>query len=419
MKAVLLVLDGLGVGEMPDVAQDRPQDRDANTLGRIVQQVPELRLPNLARLGLGNILPLPAIPAVGPRALASYGRCRLAHEGADSYLGHQEIVGTIPERPAKTLLAAVADDLQEQLAARGHRVVRPAAEPGILLVDDVIVIGDNLEADAGQNINLTVALAEVEFEQALAVGQVVRDRLQVARVIVFGGPGLTVPAILRHVHRRSNGQVGVDSPAIGVYDENLRVRHMGYGVDPSLQAPQILRAANFPVTLLGKMADVITCPGAVKDPVVATPQVMAAIGEALRAMPAGLIAATVQETDLAGHQGDARRMAAVLQQVDRSLDWLLPLMDGDDLLVVCADHGNDPMVSVGLHTREETPLLVYRPRQAARPLGVRATLADIGATLTDYFAVPPCRDGYSALAFTALEIASSLKLPHFHAVVVS
>lgn len=400
MKAALIVIDGLGVGEMPDVARERPQDRNANTFGRIVQQVPDLRLPNLVSLGLGNIVSLPALPPVGVHALASYGRCRLAHEGADSYLGHQEIMGSIPERPLKTFLAEVASELQKQLQLHGHLVSRPLPNTGLLVVDDAIVVGDNLEADPGQNINLTVALAETDFEHALRVGEIVRENLKVARVIVFGGPGITLSHILSHVQQRSNGQVGVDSPAIGVYDENLRVRHMGYGVDSSQQVPWIAHAAGYAVVLLGKMADVITCPGASKDPCVETHQVMTRIYHSFRDVESGLVAATIQETDLAGHQGDAQRMASVLQQVDRGLGKLSPLIGSDDLLVICADHGNDPMVNIGLHTREETPLLIWQPEKPARSLGIRKTLADIGASLADYFGVQPPRDGSSALHFT-------------------
>ena len=168
---------------------------------------------------------------------------------------------------------------------------------------------------------------------------------------------------------------------------------MGYGVDPARQVTSILSRAGMAVALIGKMADVITCPGALKQPFVATSQVMSAIHEYIAEMRAGLIAATVQETDLAAHEGDAFRMAKVLEQADQGIGALLPLMREDDVLIVCADHGNDPLVNVGLHTREETPLLVYQPRRPAQPLGIRDTLADIGATVADCFGVSAPQDG--------------------------
>jgi hypothetical protein len=102
-------------------------------------------------------------------------------------------------------------------------------------VEEALVIGDNLEADPGLNINLTVATDIIDFAEALRIGQIVRQCVLVSRVIVFGGPGIDVEHILRHVHQRPNGQLGIDSPAVGVYNENLQVQHLGYGVDPSQQ----------------------------------------------------------------------------------------------------------------------------------------------------------------------------------------
>ena len=219
-----------------------------------------------------------------------------------------------------------------------------------------MIIGDNLEADPGLIINLTVPTDLIPFEEALKIGQVVRDCVKTSRVIVFGGPGINISDILRHVRQVDNGQIGVDSPALGVYNEHLRVQHMGFGVDPARQAPSILSQTGVPVVLIGKMADLITCPAAIKDPVVPTPQVMAAVLHHFCLTPELFIAATVQETDLAAHEGDVSRLACVLEQVDRALCVLLAEFSREDILIICADHGNDPRVNVGRHTREETPL---------------------------------------------------------------
>lgn len=393
MRVILLVLDALGIGEMPDVPIQRPQDRGTNTLRSLLQDAPHLRLDNLCRLGLGEIATLSGLEAPASGVLASFGRCRLAHHGADSYLGHQEIMGTIPKPPVRTLMSQAAGLIEERLVASGHSLVRPLEGESLLLVDDAIVIGDNLEADPGLNINLTVATDLIRFEKALEIGRIVRECLHVSRVIVFGGPGIAVGDILRHVHVRENGQVGVDSPSLGVYNESLRVQHLGYGVDPDRQAASILSQSGVRVVLIGKMADLIACPGAVKEPVVPTPQVMQAVLRSYREPGQALVAATVQETDLAAHEGDTSRLACVLEQVDAGLGVLLPEMTVEDVLVICADHGNDPHINIGQHTREETPLLVYRKGQPALALGVRQTLADIGATITHLFHAPSTQDG--------------------------
>lgn len=393
MKLIVLVLDALGIGEMPDVATERPQDMGVHTLRTLVQNADRLEVDNLLSLGLGHIVPSLDFGVPVPSPLASYGRSRLAHKGADSYLGHQEIMGTIPKPPATTLMSQSADLLQERLTSCGYAVRRPLAEKPLLLVDEAVVVGDNLEADPGLNINLTVATDFIDSERALEIGKIVRDSVNVGRVIVFGGPGIDVDDILRHVEERTNGQIGVDSPSLGVYDQQLFVRHLGYGVDPDRQAASILSRLGKPVVLLGKMADLILCPGAIRDTVVPTPQIMRTLLQAYRNGHEGLIAATVQETDLAAHEGDLVRLASVLEEVDVGLGTLLAEIAEGDTLIICADHGNDPQVNVGLHTREETPLLIYQKGERPHFLGIRDTLADIGATITHLFDAAPTQDG--------------------------
>ena len=393
MRVIVLILDALGVGEMPDVTQVRPQDRGANTLRSILQGAPSLTLDPLARLGLGNAADLDKLLPPVEHPLASYGRCRLAHQGADSYLGHQEIMGTIPKAPVMTLMLETVEALEAELAAQGFCVTHPLPGKPLLLVNEAVVIGDNLEADAGMNINLTVPTDEINFALALEMGRIVRQLVKVSRVIVFGGPGITAAGILQRVFERSNGQIGVDSPSLDVYNARLHIQHMGYGVDPERQAASIVASNGHSVTLLGKMADLIVCPGAVKDPLVPTAKVMEAIRDHLQSMNSGLIAATVQETDLSAHQGDLPKLAQVMREVDAGLERLLPALNEDDVLIISADHGNDPCLQVGLHTREETPLLVYRRGRRGAPLGTRATLADIGATVSALLGGTATQDG--------------------------
>jgi phosphopentomutase len=393
MRIILLVIDALGIGAMPDTARLRPLDAGANTLGSVLRANPALQIPTLLRLGLGRLLASAFLDQPVYPPLASYGVCQLAYPGADSYLGHQEIMGTIPKPPVATLMREAGAEIALRLSAAGYNVRRLVPGQELLLVNDAVVVGDNLEADAGLNINLTVPTDQIDFDTALRMGQIVRQCVRVSRVIVFGGPGIDAQHILRHVHQRPNGQIGVDSPAVGVYNESLRVQHLGYGVDTSLQAASILSRSGLPVALIGKMADLIACPEASHNPVVPTPAVMQAIRAAFHGMPAGLVAATVQETDLAGHAGDAARFGAILETVDRQLDTLLKELGTQDVLIVCADHGNDPQVHAGQHTREQTPLLIYQKDRPARRLGVRQTLADIGATLTHSFGLQATQDG--------------------------
>ena len=155
MRLILLVLDALGIGAMPDVPAVRPQDVGANTLASLVRSVGGLDLDNLRKLGLGQIAPLgsPDCPASDP--LASYGRSRLAHQGADSYLGHQEIMGTIPKPPVATLMSQAASRLSWIPELVEHE------ETGLLITPaDAVGLADALERlarDAGLRRRLAAA----------------------------------------------------------------------------------------------------------------------------------------------------------------------------------------------------------------------------------------------------------------------
>jgi phosphopentomutase len=397
MKAIMLVLDGLGVGAMADVTAIRPQDSDANTLAHVAAAVGGLNLPNLSSLGLGLIQPAKGLDDE-IRPLASYGRANLGYAGADSYLGHQTLMGTIPALSEFTLMPSVSAEIEATLRQNGYAVRRYPADGHTLIVNEAVVIADNLEADAGQNINVTVGMAHISFDDALRIGQLVRSIVRVTRVIVFGGPGLSLSTILDNVETHGT-QTGVNSPALGVYDENLVVRHMGYGVDPQLQIASILSNAGKRVSLIGKMADLIVCPHAYRNPVVATTDVVDEIIRGLREDSFDFLAATVQETDLAGHQGDSQRFASILHIVDNKLSALLPLLKEEDLLIITADHGNDPTLKSGMHTREQVPVLLYRAGKSPKQFEDRVSLADMAATVSADFNTPMPQDGTAIQIF--------------------
>jgi phosphopentomutase len=386
-RALCLILDGFGVGAMPDAEQT------GSTAESVAERNGGLALPVLGRLGLGNLTTIKGVPPAGDTAIGARGRAAIRHAGADTYLGHQEMMGTVPPSPSKSVLSDIGDDLLADLQERGHDGVKVELDSGAVLLFGDIVVADNIEAAYGMNINVTASMDEVDFDEVVALAQAVRELVGVTRVIAVGGRGYRRDDILASVRRHEQSHVGVDTPSLGVYDEHYQVRHLGIQVPTHLQAPSLAKAAGLPVVLLGKAADVVTCADAdVCDPVIPTDGVFDGIEEALRTLDSGLIVANVQETDLAGHEEDVQRYGDVLQAVDRRLADVLELLRPDDLLVITADHGNDPTVGSSAHTREYVPVLTYGA-DVEGDLGIRETLADVGATLAAWLGCGPTLDG--------------------------
>jgi len=392
-RALLLVVDSLGVGTMPDVPTTRPADVGANTLARVLEANPSLRLPALSTMGLGRVLAHDHLDANLCRG--AWGTNLLLHQGADSYMGHQELMGSKPLPPLLQEFASVSAEVIQALEGEGHRVRMPAPGKGWLLVDDLVVVADNIETDFGQIYNVTGPLDYISFAKIEAMGEIVRAATKVSRVIALGGEGVSPQQILASIRTRDDGLTGVDSPASGVYKKGYRSRHMGYGVNPERQLPAAVLKGGMKVGLVGKMQDIIHCSQAEKVPAVATDLVLSEFGRIIEGLGSGLVAATIQETDLAGHAQDPGKYGDLLALTDAWLGQLLPRLGEGDLLFITGDHGNDPGIGHPQHTRERTPLLVYGPGIKSIYLGERDTLSDIAATMAEHLGVEGPENGRS------------------------
>lgn len=390
-RVVVLVLDGLGLGAMPDAP---PEDVGSNTLLHVDAACGPLGLSTFASLGLGCLTDAPGV-ARTDSPLAAYGRCALRHPGADTFMGHQELMGGGLDGVQLRFLSEVHDAVESALREAGHSVEPLISGQSPLLVDGRVVVHDNVEARPRLNINVTASLDDIDLDSLTRIGQVVRDVTPVPRVIVVGGRGYDIDAIRAHVVERSPGQVGVDTPALGVYDEHYRVRHLGLDFASQEQVPTRALRAGYDVALLGKAADVVIGDGAVKDNLVPTEGVMRKTIDTLNEMRRGLIVANVQETDLSGHEEDAARYGRTLQTVDQMLPELLDALAEDDVILITGDHGNDPTIGHSQHTREYTPVLAFGARVVPTDLGLRESLADVGATAADLLGVLPVRSGRS------------------------
>ena len=408
-RVIVLVIDGLGVGAMPDVAEVRPRDVGADTLGHVVKAAGGLALPNLERMGLGTIAPASGL-RVEARPIAAHGICALGYQGADTYLGHQVLMGSrVPDVPEE-LFEVVRDEVAAALRRAGHRVEAAGADVSALWVDGAMIVGDNLESDPLQTYHTVGSVEDVPYERIVGVAQIVRAVARVRRIVAMGGQGFRSADVLRCTERRPTGQCGVNNVALGLYTKKYVVRHLTQGTRPDVQVTTLLRKAGWPVHLIGKVADVIVCEGAHKAPHVPTPDVLAATCETLDRVDRGLIAINVQETDLAGHDQDARRYAECLRITDEGIGRILERLTADDLFIVTGDHGNDPTIGHDKHTREFTPLLVRADRIAAHALAPRESLADIAATIAEIFGTAPPEIGTSFLRELQAPVATASRV---------
>ena len=396
-RFIIIVLDGFGIGAMDDAAIVRPGDEKANTLQSILKDCPDLKLPTLEKLGLMN--------AYGKESMnmkfaknVNYGKSELAHFGADTFMGHQEIMGTLPKKPEVTPFQQKAQAVYDHLKENGHKV-QFKQQQGLKYVvcDDYVTIADNLEADLGMCYNVTAPLDYISFEEELEIGRLAREVVTVGRVIVFGGTGNTMEDLYNAQEIKEGKYIGIASAKSKSYLHGYQCRHLGYGVDKNVQVPTILTRNGIPCTLIGKVADIVANDNGTSISCVDTDECMQLTIDAIKTMDTGFICTNIQETDLAGHSQDSQVYRKVLERADKGIERILPLLTEDDILIIQADHGNDPDIGSSRHTRECVPLLIYKKGVSNVNVGTRRTMSDNGATCCDYFNVEKCENGTSYL----------------------
>ncbi len=304
-RFVVIVLDGFGMGAMKDAREVRPGDEAASTLGSILKDFPDSYFPNLERLGLMN-----AFGSESRRmkfsASANAGRAELMHWGADTFMGHQEIMGTLPKKPVAQPFQEKIEEIRRHLLQTGHEAeVRETKGLRYLLVDRFVTVADNIDADYGMAYNCTAPLDFISFEEEMEIGRRVREAATVNRVIPFGGTGTTLADILAAEEIREGKYIGIHAVKSGSYRQGYQCRHLGYGVDPNVQVPTLLSRAGIAVTLLGKVADIVANDKGKSISCVPTEEVLDLTIEELAHRKEAFICTNVQETDLAGHSQDA------------------------------------------------------------------------------------------------------------------
>lgn len=367
-----MVLDSAGIGAMPDAANWG--DEGADTIGHILKSR-YVHLPNLQQLGLGNIRPLAGMPAVDDPA-GSFGKCALRSNGKDTTTGHWEMAGIILEKAFPTYPNGFPPAVVDAF-------VQKANVPGIL--GNVPASGTEIIKELGEEHVRTgkpivYTSADSVFQIAAHEGVIPIDRLydmcQIARRILDG-----------------DNKVGrvIARPFLGTDAGNFQRtenRHDYAVPPPSGNLLPLLESNGLDVVCVGKIASIYDSVGVTEDLTAKNnEQTVDQTINALKADSTGLIFSNLVDFDmLYGHRRDTEGYAAALERFDERLPKILDAMNEDDLLIMTADHGNDPTKDGTDHTREYAPLLVYgKSAKAGVDLGTRESLADIGQTIAGNF----------------------------------
>lgn len=371
-RVCLVVLDSAGIGEMPDAAAWG--DAGADTLGNIFKSR-DVHVPNLQKLGLGNIRPLNGVPAEAS-PIGSYGKCTLKSNGKDTTTGHWEMAGIILEKAFPTFPNGFPDRIVD-------RFVAEANVPGIL--GNVPASGTEIIKELGEEHVRTgkpivYTSADSVFQIAAHEEVVPIDRLyemcEIARRILDGDD-----KVGRVIARPFLGSNAADF-------KRTENRHDYAVAPPNANLLPLLKAAGLDVVCIGKIASIYDSVGVTEDLTAKNnDQTIDQTINALKADSRGLIFSNLVDFDmLFGHRRDTEGYAKALEHFDARLPEVFDAMNDDDLLILTADHGNDPTFPGSDHTREYAPLLVYG--KSATPgvaLGTRGSLADIGATVAENF----------------------------------
>ncbi|HZR24425.1 MAG TPA: phosphopentomutase [Vicinamibacterales bacterium] len=385
-RAIVIVMDSVGIGELPDAADYG--DQGSNTVANIDRRVP-LRVPTLRALGLDQIVRLNSLTKKSDQIvrLPAFGKMAEASAGKDSVTGHWEMMGIVLDKAFPTFPDGFSNDVLEEFARQtGRGVLGNKAASGTAIIDE---LGPE-HMRTGKLIVYTSADSVFQIaahEDIVPVPELYRA-CEVAYRIV--GEGLGVGRVIAR-------------PFVGAPGSFKRTanRH-DYALPPSGETfLDRAKAAGIPVVAIGKIEDLFAGRGITKAiHTKSDDDGMDNVERQMAELDRGFIFTNLVDFDTQyGHRNDTEGYARNLERFDARLAAILPRLRQDDLLIVTADHGNDPTTPSTDHAREYVPLLVTGTRVRENvDLGIRRTFADVAQTLAENFGVGRLANGTSFLS---------------------
>jgi phosphopentomutase len=373
-RIFIIVMDSVGIGEAPD--SDQFGDKGADTLGHIAEKMNGLTMPNMGKLGLSNIREIKGIEkAVKP--LAFYTKMMEASNGKDTMTGHWEIMGLNIQTPFRVFPEGFPDELLSELEERtGRKIIgnKPASGTEILdeLGEEHMKTGALIVYTSADSV-LQIAAHEgiIPIEEQYKICKIAREltldeKYMVGRVIArpfLGEPGNFKRTSNRHDY------------ALKPFDRTVMSELKDGGLD---------------VIAIGKISDIYDGEGVTQSlRTVSNMDGMDKLVETLAMDFTGISFLNLVDFDaLFGHRRDPEGYGKALEEYDARLPEVFAKLNEDDLLMITADHGNDPVAPGTDHTREYVPLLVYSKNMSeGKELPIRETFADLGATVAENFNV--------------------------------
>ena len=372
-KLILIVLDSVGVGELPDA--EVYGDKGTNTISHVAQEVGGLRLPHLAALGLGNITTIKGVPR-NKNAIGCFGKMTEASKGKDSTTGHWEITGIITQYAFPLFPNGFPKNLLEKFlrvtGCDGYLGNMPASGTEIIkeLGDEHVRTGFPIVYTSGDSVFQIAAHQDViPLERLYEICQKTRKQVVVGEYRV--------------------GRV-IARPFIGTTGSYMRTPYRrDYAVEPPAETVlDFLQASGVQTIGIGKIDDLFSGRGLQKKiHIKSNEEGIEEIIKTGKTMQSGFLMANLVDFDmLFGHRQDAKGYAKALEEFDAKLPEIQKCIGDNDMLILTADHGNDPTDRSTDHTREYVPVLCYtKSGKKNVNLGVRSSFADIGKTVAEFF----------------------------------
>ncbi|MBY0145545.1 phosphopentomutase [Neobacillus niacini] len=383
-RIFLIVMDSVGIGESPDA--EKFGDKGADTLGHIAERMNGLTMPNMGNLGLSNIRQIKGIEKA-EKPLAYYTKMMEASNGKDTMTGHWEIMGLNIQTPFRVFPDGFPDELLSELEERSGRKIignKPASGTEILdeLGEEHMKTGALIVYTSADSVLQIAAHEEiVPIEEQYKICKIAREltldeKYMVGRVIArpfLGEPGNFKRTANRHDY------------ALKPFDRTVMNEMKDAGLD---------------VIAIGKISDIYDGEGVTQSlRTISNMDGMDKLVQTLDMDFTGMSFLNLVDFDaLFGHRRDPEGYGKALEEYDARLPEVFAKLKEDDLLIITADHGNDPVAPGTDHTREYVPLIVYSKKMTeGKELPIRETFADIGATVADNFKVKMPNFGKSFL----------------------